>query len=197
MKKRALFAVLMLTALVLLCSCGAKEVPQPVQTETPAPTQAPPMTDYEKYADVLADYPGFGYCFRDIDGDGSSELLIGPLEGDSYERQVISAMYTIQGYEINKVFESSEEDLFYLCENGSIDERQSSGTTNIVHSYYYFAGGELKLMSKLAYGPGDDRVCRWTLTEAGIPSPMEDEAAMNYITAYESTYITPAYTAVP
>ena len=194
MKKFSFLLIMALTAVLLLCACGAKEAPPaPAATAEPTPTPAPPMTDPEKYAEVLADYPGLGYCFRDIDGDGNNELLIGPLEGDSYEKQVISAMYTIQGYEIKEVFESSEDDLYYLCENGSIDERQSGGTTNIVHSYYYFAGGELKLMSKLAYGPGEDRVCRWTLTEAGIPSPMEENAAMNYITTYESTYVTPNY----
>lgn len=198
MKKIAFLLIMTLAAMLLLGACGAGEVPQPVPAETaePAPTPAPPMTDPEKYAEVLAEYSGMGYCFRDIDGDGNNELLIGPLEGDSYEKQVISAMYTIQGYEIIEVFESSENDLYYLCENGSIDERQSGGTTNIVHSYYYFANGELKLMSKLAYGPGEDRVCRWTLTEAGIPSPMEEDAAMNYISTYESTYVTPNYIAI-
>lgn len=198
MKKFSFILIMALAAMLLLCACGVGEAVQPVPAAAAEPTStpAPPMTDTEKYAEVLAEYSGMGYCFRDVDGDGNKELLIGPMEGDSYEKQVISAMYTIQGYEIKEVFESSENDLYYLCENGSIDERQSGGTTNIVHSYYYFAGGELKLMSKLAYGPGEDRVCHWTLTEAGIPSQMEESAAMNYISTYESTYITPNYIAI-
>lgn len=180
---------------ILLCACGAT---QPVATPppvTPSPTPPPP-SDLEVYSEVLRDNAGNGYLLKDMDGDGTNELLIGPLEGDEYHRQLILAMYTMEDYSPVEVFSGGEDDEYYLCENGSFDEKQAPTTTRITHNYYYYASGEMKLLSSLEYGPGVDRVCRWSLTEAGIASEVDEDTAMSYISTYENTYVTPQYEAI-
>jgi len=196
MKKLLLSFGLIVLAVFTLCACGTGQQiqsPEPTPSQTPSP---PPPSDYEVYADILKENIGNGYLLKDIDGDGTNELLIGPLEGDEYHRQLILAMYTIVNWTPAEVFVSGEDDEYYLCENGSFDEKLAPSTTRITHNYYYYSLGEMKLVSSLEYGPGVDRVCRWTLTEAGIAEEVDDQTAMNYISTYESNYVTPPYEAI-
>lgn len=61
-----------------------------------------------------------GYCFRDADGDGIPELLIGITEGNSLIEKQIYAMYTIRDQKTELVFESWPRSMKYYCDGDRI-----------------------------------------------------------------------------
>ena len=137
-----------------------------------------------------------GYLIEDLDGDGTPELLIGCINGDIYYNQIILEMYSIREGEYFKVFSSGERDRYYLCQNGTIAEEGSSGAADSLYNYYAYSAGELTLRQSITYKLAMDRENPWHLTEAGIENPIGEEEAIAFISACQSSYVTPKYTAI-
>ena len=128
--------------------------PTPEPTEPPVETPAPQPIDYyrdilSRYAAATAAKTGpeelssgglnpfmaysygengqehIGYLLRDIDQDGTEELLIGFLTGDMYTDQIVLELYALENGNVTKVFSSGERDRYYLCSDSMIANEAS------------------------------------------------------------------------
>ena len=147
--------------------------PSPEVTEAPEVTDAPeaspevtaaPEVDYNAaYAgegdlmdaglSVLCIYAGedkpacVGYCFADLDGDGTSELLIGQISGDEFTDKVIFDAYTLVDGAPVQLFQSRERARYYLCGDNTVAFEGSSGADSSDSELYSVSGGVLTAIS--------------------------------------------------
>ena len=86
---------------------------------------------------------GAGYLMKDLNDDGTPELLISPVQDG--QEGIIYDMYTYSDGRIIPIFHSAERDLYYLGENNTICET-GSGAWNLVDwSYYRLPAGNTDL----------------------------------------------------
>lgn len=85
-----------------------------------------------------------GYCLKDIDNNGTEELLIGKTDDEGIYMGMIYDMYTMVDGELTQVLTSGERDCFYLCEDNEIAEVGSGGAVSTSHCYYNYDNGKLE-----------------------------------------------------
>lgn len=127
-----------------------------------------------------------GYFLKDLDQDGTMELLF----GESYEGgNSIFDIYTLRSGEAVHVASGGERDYYSLCEDGSIMRSWSGGASNSGNTAYTFSDG--KLLVKEAFWcegiQNPDKPWFYSTTEeyAENGEPMSDEDAMGKIGAYK------------
>ena len=96
-----------------------------------------------------------GYLVRDLDGDGTDELVIGPMEEDDFYRGMILELYTLdeQGAP-RRVLQSTERDRWYNVSLPVAHNDASSSAAESASNNYLYDGGEMTLLGE---GEGGQR----------------------------------------
>ncbi|MCR5195107.1 MAG: hypothetical protein K6D38_02200 [Pseudobutyrivibrio sp.] len=110
-----------------------------------------------------------GYALKDLDGDGSDELLLGRngTPGfDGWDGAVFN-IYTLKDGEMMYVLANGgQRDSYFIAEDGTIGNVASGGATDTAYNYYKLDDKELKLIESVFTAPkeGSDEV-NWYYTE--------------------------------
>ena len=94
-------------------------------------------------------YQSPGWLLRDLDGDGTPELLLGADWGDGYG--VIFNIYRLDGAKAVRVVDGWNRSRWYLCADGSLANEGSSSAFESSFSYYRYTSGELQHLETLLY----------------------------------------------
>ena len=88
-----------------------------------------------------------GWLLRDLDGDGTSELLLGAdwVNGHS----VIFNIYRLDGAKAVRVVDGWNRSRWYLCTDGSLAHEGSDGASEGTFSYYRYENGALRHLETL------------------------------------------------
>ena len=86
-------------------------------------------------------YQSPGWLLRDLDGDGTPELLLGADWGDGYG--VIFNIYRLDGAQAVRVVDGWNRSRWYLCTDGSLANEGSSSAFESSYSYYRYENGAL------------------------------------------------------
>jgi hypothetical protein len=84
-----------------------------------------------------------GYLYRDLDGDGKAELLIGPSDSQLYGSGAVFEIYTIENGLPVEVASSSEDSMYYLCGDNTILREKVFSDGKWELDYYKLVDGEL------------------------------------------------------
>jgi hypothetical protein len=130
-----------------------------------------------------------GYALKDINGDGSDELLIGDKNGD-----IIFEMYTLSGGEAVKVFEGWYRNAFYLLSDGSILNVASNSAYSDWNMIYKFDGTSLTVQGGVLYDGQYDQDNPWFAHssdqwDASGDSPLSQEEAQKLIDEYQDSVV--------
>lgn len=113
------------------------------------------LTVEEDYTVIFAWLKGhpasmnLGYAIRDVDGNGTDELLIG--ENTPLGETVLYNMFTIRDGELVNVFNGWDRNRYYLCTNGNFINEGSSGAMQSSTIYYIYAKGEMIFIRSVIY----------------------------------------------
>ena len=88
-----------------------------------------------------------GWLLRDLDGDGTSELLLGADWGDGCG--VIFNIYRLDGAKAVRVVDGWNRSRWYLCTDGSLAHEGSDGASEGTFSYYRYENGALRHLETL------------------------------------------------
>ncbi len=99
----------------------------------------PEVSELYRYCNDLSDV---GYALLDIEGDGSDELIIGGGSEDDFD---IFDIYTLKDNKAVHLVDSSERNMYYVVNDGSIYNTWSGGAANSGESWYKINGGTLTL----------------------------------------------------
>ena len=88
-----------------------------------------------------------GWLLRDLDGDGTSELLLGADWGNGHS--VIFNIYRLAGAKAVRVVDGWNRSRWYLCTDGSLAHEGSDGASEGTFSYYRYENGALRHLETL------------------------------------------------
>ena len=88
-----------------------------------------------------------GWLLRDLDGDGTSELLLGADWGNGHS--VIFNIYRLDGAKAVRVVDGWNRSRWYLCTDGSLAHEGSDGASEGTFSYYRYENGALRHLETL------------------------------------------------
>lgn len=83
-----------------------------------------------------------GWLLRDLDGDGSPELLLGADWGNGHS--VIFNIYRLDGARAVRMINGWNRSRWYLCTDGSLAHEGSDGASEGTYSYYRYENGALR-----------------------------------------------------
>ena len=137
-------------------------------------------------------YQSPGWLLRDLDGDGTSELLLGADWGGGHT--VILNIYRLDGAKAVRVVDGWSRSRWYLCTDGSLAHEGSDGASEGTFSYYRYEYGllyHLKTLISL-----DGWFCSYTtdhyVSGEGFRAISEEEAdAMMSRYVYETLTFAP------
>lgn len=102
-------------------------------------------TETEFSSDLLTGndyYQTPGWLLRDLDGDGSPELLLGANWDEGHT--VIFNIYCYGGARAVRVVNGWNRSRWYLCTDGSLAHKGSDGASEGTYSYYRYENGALR-----------------------------------------------------
>lgn len=142
---------------------------------------------------IVKDINEVGYCLEDLDGDGTSELLIGSVSDN-----MIYAMYTVKNDEEIQLIDAGERNTFQLTSDGLILNHGSNGAASSGYNLYTFQNGELQFQDALVYDAGRDAQNPWfyCTTEAwdtDSMTPMETATAESTVEDLEASVVPIAF----
>lgn len=109
---------------------------------------------------MVKDVTQVGYSLEDLDGDGTSELLIGAV-GQNY----IYALYSVVNGEETMVVSASERSTYQISSDGVIVNRGSNSAASYGYNLYTFAGGKLSFQDALVCDASRDEKNPWFYTK--------------------------------
>ena len=83
-----------------------------------------------------------GWLLRNLDGDGTPELLLGADWGNGHT--VIFNIYCLDGAKAVRVVDGWSRSRWYLCTDGSLAHEGSDGASEGTYSYYRYENGALR-----------------------------------------------------
>ena len=106
-----------------------------------------------------------GWTLRDLDGDGTPELILGGDWGDGYTP--IFNIYRLEDGKAVRVLYGWTRNRYWLCANGTIGHMGNNSSGDTQYSYYRYEGGELKHLETVQYyGYVDEGVSPWNYSAA-------------------------------
>ena len=148
MKKKSIkvFALLMAMAF-MLTGCGGKKAPDDWYAELLqyykdgfADGWQHEKDDFVICDDMKDPKNKFGYLLKDLDGDGTDEMLIGIID-DSKETRFTDICIWHWDFGANRSFYTGDGYYFYLCDNGLIKEESWRGSETEIR-YMKYDGSE-------------------------------------------------------
>ena len=130
-----------------------------------------------------------GFIFRDLDNDGSVEMLLGENIGDE---SVLYDLYAIVDGELVHLFDGWDRSRFYLAENGGFIHKGSSSAFDSSVGYYYYNEGKFIFMQAIIYNQNLDPENPWHLSTT---SETEFSADDQIMTEEEAQYAISMYPA--
>ena len=124
------------------------------------------------------EYEILGYMKKDLDGDGSEELILGenaadgsgPSEGwDS----IIYDVFTMKDGKVAHVLNGWERNRFYLCTDGTIANEGSSGAAYSTWAYYKIENGQAKIIESIFTDEDENMQGHWYYSNR---EPYQDES---------------------
>ena len=110
-------------------------------------------------------YQTTGWTLRDLDGDGTPELILGGDWGDGYTP--IFNIYKLEDGKAVRVLYGWARNCYDLCTNGTISNHYSNGAGDYGDSYYRYKNGELQHLETVQYyGYVDEGVSPWNYSDA-------------------------------
>ena len=105
------------------------------------------------FAMIGDNYDVLGYTQRDLNGDGTDELIFGQLDpehtpGNAWDG-VIFNIFTLKDGEMYTVANGWDRNRFYLCTDGTIANEGSGGAFNSSWTYYTLSGTELQVIESV------------------------------------------------
>ena len=103
---------------------------------------------YELWTDLELSGVVLGYFLKDLDGDGTDELVVGRIGGTtgSLWDHVVYSVFTLNNGSPVKVLKSSARDRYYYTGSGFVHEGSSGADSSIVYLCRY-AKGELSVVN--------------------------------------------------
>lgn len=95
---------------------------------------------------IVKDINEVGYCLQDMDGDGSTELLIGSVSDN-----LIFAMYTMKDDEEVQLINAGGRNTYQLTSDGVFLNRGSNGAASYGYNLYAFQDGQMQFQDALVY----------------------------------------------
>ncbi len=93
-----------------------------------------------------------GYRFLDIDGDGSDELIVSPLQDFADDEQtVIYDLYTYYNGQLVQLASSGSRNHFYLGIGNKIYNESSGGAAHSRYTCFCVSAGQLQLVESYIY----------------------------------------------
>ena len=101
-----------------------------------------------------SDFEILGYIKRDLDGDGTPELIFGENAADGSGPQdgwdsIIYDLFTMKDGKLIHVFDGWERNRFYMCEDGTIANEGSSGAAYSSWAYYNYKDGKIEIIESV------------------------------------------------
>lgn len=168
---------------------AAQDTTAPASGSVEAPSEAPVVTARPLYSEILDSYfdallqgleptdymdrglnylPGIvkdlnevGYVMDDLDGDGTSELMIGSVSDG-----LIYAMYTVKDGVETQIIDAGERNTFQLTSDGLFLNRGSNGAASYGYNLYSFANGQLTFQDGIVFDAGRDEQNPWFYTKS-------------------------------
>ena len=107
-----------------------------------------------------------GYLYRDLDGDGNGELLIGPTDTQKYGEGAVFDIYRIDDDGIPVQVASSDEGCaYYVCEDNTIRREMTGDDGRWEIDYLDLNGGELVCKDMLVMDESKDTEEPWFVVE--------------------------------
>lgn len=103
---------------------------------------------YDLQTDLSLSGVTLGYFLKDLDGDGTEELIVGQIGGTtgSLWDHVVYSVFTLDNASPVKVLKSNARDRYYYNGSGFIHEGSGGADSSIVYSCKY-ANGELSVVN--------------------------------------------------
>ena len=106
-----------------------------------------------------------GWTLRDLDGDGTPELILGGDWDDGYTP--IFNIYRLENGKAVRVLYGWARSRYWLCTNGTIGKISSGGSGDTQYSHYRYKDGELEHLETVQYyGYVDEGVSPWNYSAA-------------------------------
>ena len=135
-----------------------------------------------------------GYMKKDLDGDGTEELIFGenaadgsgPSEGwDS----IIYDIFAMKDGKVVHVLDGWERNRYYLCSDGTIANEGSGGAAYSSWAYYKYADGKINIVETIFTDEDENGQGHWYYSDK---EPYEDES--NEVTEDEAMKTVNKYT---
>ena len=178
------YLLLIIAAALLLSGCGMKGGPA-APAETPQVQEITPEPTPDPYIEVISENNDYGYLLKDIDGDGTEELLFATRTGNISEDQIIRAMYSKDGGEAYEVFRSDERSCYYLCADGTIVNEVNNSVYSWSVTDYEFSGGSLVQRHSVVMDMTSDRYNPYSVDG----ETREENEAIGTANSYKEQYI--------
>ena len=133
-----------------------------------------------------------GWLLRDLDGDGTSELLLGADWGDGHT--VIFNIYRLDGAKAVRVVNGWNRSRWYLCTDGSLANEGSSSAFESSYSYYRYENGALRHLETLISLDGwlySDTTDHYVGGKGFRPVSEDEASAVREKYTYEALSFTP------
>lgn len=99
----------------------------------------------------------FGYCFTDINGDGTDEMIFGAMKNDGYSKGTeIYDLFTTRNGKLVHLASGFYRMNYHLCSDGELVYRGSGSAFDGQTVYYRLGNGELVLDRNIYYVTNPD-----------------------------------------
>ena len=132
------------------------------------------------------DYSGF--YLKDLDGDGTEELLLGSNGNGAW--RVIYMIYTIQDGKLEMVCSGGERHYYRLCVDDYIFEESSGGVASGSEAYYRFENGKLVLVEGIVLDAFYNEENPWYLCNETLDAATGVSITYEQIEAIKNKYTT-------
>ena len=102
--------------------------------------------DYREIG-FLTDYADSGYCFKDLDGDGTEEMIFGRntdlnLDGPIEEYTVVNGVYSIKNGEVIKTIDGNFKGECWIAKNGAVVKEGPADASCYFYEFMDYVTGE-------------------------------------------------------
>lgn len=137
-----------------------------------------------------------GYCFLDMDGDNSPELLIAPVSNeDAFYGNIIFDMYTLKDGKPVQILNSGERYRYYLLSDGNLYFEGSNGAAESINQQLTVVNGDVSELVTLSTNYAEEGAPQFTLRYSGSEAEaVSEEEAQSTIQNWQSQITKPEYT---